>query len=101
MDFLRPLLGLTETPSAVAPVPEANIRKPSFLMLIAALVSLSCLVLQELQTQERISNVLLPTTFRQIWQVLLEGKNLLTSRYTLPAADALYLSIVQNIPHPT
>jgi Putative restriction endonuclease len=38
---LRPLLGLTSPPLAVELVPNSNIRKASFLILIAALISRS------------------------------------------------------------
>ncbi|MBK4730768.1 peroxiredoxin [Oxynema sp. CENA135] len=43
VDFRLPPFGLTFPPRAVDPLPESNIRKPSFLILIAALMSLSCL----------------------------------------------------------
>ena len=47
VDFLRPEdLGLTSPRWAEALVPSAKTRKPSFLIFMAALISLSCCFLQ-------------------------------------------------------
>jgi hypothetical protein len=53
VDFRLPAFGLTLPPEAVAPLPDANKRKPSFLILIAALISLSCRCWQWGQSNER------------------------------------------------
>ncbi len=77
---------LTLPPLAVSRVPQDNILMPSSLQFLAALISLSMpLVWQLGQSQVRISRGKLSTTFRQLLQVLLEGKNLSICRKTFPS----------------
>ena len=74
---LRPLRCLTLPPFAVSRVPQDNILIPSSLQFLAALTSLSIPLVRQLgQSQVRMSRGKLSTTFRQLLQVLLEGKNL-------------------------
>ncbi|NJL84547.1 MAG: hypothetical protein HC890_19375 [Chloroflexaceae bacterium] len=42
VDLRLPPFGLTDPPKAEAPLPDAKIRKPLFLMLLMALIFLSC-----------------------------------------------------------
>jgi hypothetical protein len=67
---------LTFPPLAVSLVPKDKIRKPSFLILVAAFTSLSCWVLHPEQVQFLVSKLRLSTLFRQTLQVLLEGNHL-------------------------
>ena len=82
-------------------VPNYNIRKPSSLIFLAALISLSWVVLHLEQIQYLISGGKLSTMFRQTRQVLDDLKNLIYCqdiRYR--TIQPSQLSIVQNILQP-
>ncbi len=92
--------GLTLLPWAVALVPNANKRRPSSRILIAAFTSLSCLVLQLGHSQFRTFWGRLSTWLRHTWQVLLDGKNRPISRYVFPSFSALYFNCLVNSDQP-
>jgi len=84
--------------SAPTLVPHAHIRKPSFLMSMVALMSLSCRDWQWGQSNPGTDRSIFGIGNKVFEQICDEGKNLPTSRSTFPSVYALYLSMVQNIP---
>jgi hypothetical protein len=72
--------GLTSPPRAVTLVPNAKIRNPSFLMLMAAFTSRSCRCPQCVQSNSRTDRAIFAMGSKVFEHRCVQGKNLPTSR---------------------
>src|SRR5690554_973949 len=80
--------------------PRANTASPAALILIAAFTSRSCSALQTGQVQLRICNGIVPITWPQSEQRLLDGYHWLIATNCRPAQSALYANWRTNSPQP-